>query len=104
MEKYNVTTLGVPGGGGEYPVQEGFGWTNAVVMKLLDTYPRTILTFPNTRYGKFFQYFPQINVRSQAKSYFQVKKCTGVIVTIITIDYFILNRRWLQPCTTFGVV
>lgn len=31
MEKYNVVNPNQPGGGGEYPNQEGFGWTNGVV-------------------------------------------------------------------------
>jgi len=35
VEKYNVDT-GSPGGGGEYPVQDGFGWTNGVTRALLD--------------------------------------------------------------------
>jgi alpha,alpha-trehalase len=30
MEKYNVVAPDVEGGGGEYPNQDGFGWTNAV--------------------------------------------------------------------------
>jgi len=30
MEKYNVVTPDIKGGGGEYPNQDGFGWTNAV--------------------------------------------------------------------------
>lgn len=35
-EKYNVTTTsGLPGNGGEYDVQSGFGWTNGVVLELL---------------------------------------------------------------------
>lgn len=29
-EKYNVVDPLIPGGGGEYPNQDGFGWTNAV--------------------------------------------------------------------------
>lgn len=37
-EKYNVTTRGNPGGGGEYTVQDGFGWTNGVVLHLLQLY------------------------------------------------------------------
>ena len=28
-----------PGGGGEYPTQDGFGWTNGVVSALLERYP-----------------------------------------------------------------
>lgn len=35
VEKYNVYELGLEGGGGEYPVQDGFGWTNGVLLKLM---------------------------------------------------------------------
>ncbi|WP_294326288.1 alpha,alpha-trehalase TreF [uncultured Sphingomonas sp.] len=38
LEKYNVETR-TPGGGGEYPVQDGFGWTNGVVSAILDRWP-----------------------------------------------------------------
>jgi alpha,alpha-trehalase len=38
VEKYNVRDAG-EGAGGEYPVQDGFGWTNAVLIKLLAMYP-----------------------------------------------------------------
>jgi len=38
-EKYNCTGTGRPGGGGEYTVQEGFGWTNGVALSLLAKYP-----------------------------------------------------------------
>jgi alpha,alpha-trehalase len=40
VEKYDVTRLGVKGGGGEYPTQDGFGWTNGVMRKLMTLYPR----------------------------------------------------------------
>jgi len=36
--KYDVRDAGA-GAGGEYPVQDGFGWTNAVLVKLLSLYP-----------------------------------------------------------------
>jgi alpha,alpha-trehalase len=39
VEKYNVRDAGA-GAGGEYPVQDGFGWTNAVLVKLLELYPK----------------------------------------------------------------
>lgn len=39
VEKYNVRDAGA-GAGGEYPVQDGFGWTNAVLIKLLAVYPQ----------------------------------------------------------------
>ncbi len=35
MEKYNVTDTESKAGGGEYPNQDGFGWTNGVYLKLL---------------------------------------------------------------------
>lgn len=34
IEKYNVEDLSKEGGGGEYPNQDGFGWTNGVFQKL----------------------------------------------------------------------
>lgn len=40
-EKYDATQPGRFGGGGEYDVQDGFGWTNGVVLEFLDTYPST---------------------------------------------------------------
>ncbi|MBN2612512.1 MAG: alpha,alpha-trehalase TreA [Bacteroidales bacterium] len=33
MEKYDVVNTGKPGGGGEYHLQDGFGWTNGVFLK-----------------------------------------------------------------------
>jgi alpha,alpha-trehalase len=38
MEKYNVTDTKIPSGGGEYPSQDGFGWTNGVFLKLVSLY------------------------------------------------------------------
>jgi len=38
LEKYDVTD-DKPGGGGEYPTQCGFGWTNAVLLMLMKLYP-----------------------------------------------------------------
>jgi alpha,alpha-trehalase len=39
VEKYNVARVGQSGGGGEYPTQDGFGWTNGVMRKLTSLYP-----------------------------------------------------------------
>lgn len=39
MEKYNVYDLSLESGGGEYPVQDGFGWSNGVFLRLLHDYP-----------------------------------------------------------------
>ena len=35
VEKYNVVDMSLDAGGGEYPVQDGFGWTNGVLLKML---------------------------------------------------------------------
>jgi alpha,alpha-trehalase len=34
MEKYDVTDLSRQAGGGEYPTQDGFGWSNGVALAL----------------------------------------------------------------------
>jgi alpha,alpha-trehalase len=40
VEKYDVTAVGTSAaGGGEYPLQDGFGWTNGVLRALLVRYP-----------------------------------------------------------------
>lgn len=41
LEKYDVEEA-KPGGGGEYPLQDGFGWTNGVTSALLAAYPTAI--------------------------------------------------------------
>ncbi|MEH3108169.1 MAG: alpha,alpha-trehalase TreF [Sphingomonas fennica] len=38
LEKYDVVER-KPGGGGEYPTQDGFGWTNGVTSAILERYP-----------------------------------------------------------------
>ena len=38
MEKYNVVDTNLEAGGGEYESQDGFGWTNGVLLKLMDLY------------------------------------------------------------------
>ncbi len=47
VEKYDVVTTGRSGGGGEYPTQDGFGWTNGVTRKLIALYP-TDATYSST--------------------------------------------------------
>lgn len=39
MEKYNVSDMSLTAGGGEYPLQDGFGWTNGVLLALLKEHP-----------------------------------------------------------------
>lgn len=42
MEKYNVVDTSLSAGGGEYPNQDGFGWTNGVVLALYQLFPTAI--------------------------------------------------------------
>jgi alpha,alpha-trehalase len=41
MEKYNVADITKEAGGGEYGGQDGFGWTNGVLLKLISVYGRS---------------------------------------------------------------
>ena len=38
MEKYNVVDTHLEAGGGEYEGQDGFGWTNGVLLALIKKY------------------------------------------------------------------
>jgi alpha,alpha-trehalase len=38
FEKYNCVKMGITGEGGEYPPQEGFGWTNGVMIEFLNIF------------------------------------------------------------------
>jgi alpha,alpha-trehalase len=42
VEKYDVIATDREGGGGEYPLQDGFGWTNGVMRKLMAMYPADV--------------------------------------------------------------
>ncbi|WP_440134282.1 alpha,alpha-trehalase TreA [Chitinophaga sancti] len=46
LEKYNVVDTSLAGGGGEYPNQDGFGWTNGVLLKILHMQERAELKYP----------------------------------------------------------
>ncbi|PJF49572.1 trehalase family glycosidase, partial [Pseudomonas aeruginosa] len=38
VEKYDISGNQGGGGGGEYPLQDGFGWSNGVTLQLLRLY------------------------------------------------------------------
>lgn len=40
FEKYSAQASGTFGGGGEYHIQSGFGWTNGAIMEIIDYYFR----------------------------------------------------------------
>jgi len=43
LEKYNVNNTDIQAGGGEYTLQDGFGWTNGVAAALLNDFDITYL-------------------------------------------------------------
>lgn len=43
--QYSAETLGGHGGGGEYDVQIGFGWSNGVIIDYLAKYGDTLKSF-----------------------------------------------------------
>ena len=53
FEKYNAVIPGKEGSGGEYVVQDGFGWTNSIVIKFLSIYGHNIRTSHTTDYPVF---------------------------------------------------
>jgi alpha,alpha-trehalase len=40
LEKYNVENINLESGGGEYPTQDGFGWSNGVYLKFVYMFDR----------------------------------------------------------------
>jgi alpha,alpha-trehalase len=57
VEKYDVTNHAAAGGG-EYPLQDGFGWTNGVLRKLIVLYPqeaRLVLAPDQADFGAGFE-------------------------------------------------
>ncbi|XP_067002747.2 trehalase [Anabrus simplex] len=51
-EKYDAENPGKYGGGGEYTVQSGFGWTNGVVMEFLATYGERLTANGNNKHRR----------------------------------------------------
>ncbi|KAK3748713.1 hypothetical protein QZH41_004708 [Actinostola sp. cb2023] len=49
FEKYDARVQGTPGGGGEYDIQVGFGWTNGVALHLLKRYPTQLKAVEENR-------------------------------------------------------
>lgn len=44
--QYSAEVIGLGGGGGEYQVVTGFGWSNGVIMHLFNTYGSYINKYP----------------------------------------------------------
>lgn len=42
LEKYNVEDVSLESGGGEYPTQDGFGWSNGVYLKFYELFKKKV--------------------------------------------------------------
>lgn len=40
LEKYNIENTNLESGNGEYPTQDGFGWSNGVYLKFYDLFKK----------------------------------------------------------------
>ncbi|KAF4389464.1 hypothetical protein G4B88_006523 [Cannabis sativa] len=72
-EKYNVEKCGFFGGGGEYVPQTGFGWSNGVVLALLEEFDSDPITIPTTPLVTFLERVQETALQTFGKSNFDPK-------------------------------
>nr|XP_029716844.1 trehalase isoform X4 [Aedes albopictus] len=82
FEKYSAVELGGHGGGGEYEVQTGFGWSNGAVMDLMNKYGDRLTTDDSKNAGGGALVSYSVN--------------TGIIATIVAfvVGIFGIFRRF----------
>lgn len=79
--QYDATILGGHGGGGEYEIQMGFGWTNGVIMELLMKYGDRLTvrdSFSEPEYHPSQQSEPRISIAGSP-----AKSAVGLDLTLI---------------------
>nr|AQV08185.1 trehalase [Locusta migratoria] len=95
-EKYDATLIGVGGGGGEYRVQLGFGWTNGVILELL------------YKYGNQLQVVDQFNAKAEQSTASGVQASGGQLLTAVLVLLgtlaigsigLLMYKRWAQTTT-----
>lgn len=84
FEKYVVTAKGSRGSGGEYDVQEGFGWTNGVILDFLNRFGQNLPVDYTTSNGNG-NYLPQ-NL---------VLKTIMMTIVLFCLTYFITKQMLL---------
>jgi alpha,alpha-trehalase len=85
--QYDATIPGGYGGGGEYEIQEGFGWTNGVIMELLDKYGDRLTVrdrFYEPEYKPNYQSESRINVAAVAPLSSVGQVLTGILALVAT--------------------
>lgn len=86
--QYDATILGGHGGGGEYETQVGFGWTNGVIMELLDKYGDRLTlrdSFFEPEYNPSYQSESRINVQAAAPVSAVGQILTAVLALVATL-------------------
>jgi alpha,alpha-trehalase len=86
--QYDATVPGGHGGGGEYETQVGFGWTNGVIMELLDKYgdrltARDRFTEPESKPN--YQSDSRINIAAAAPLPSVGQVLTGILALVVTL-------------------
>jgi alpha,alpha-trehalase len=85
--QYDATVPGGHGGGGEYEIQVGFGWTNGVIMELLDKYGDRLTVrdrFTEPEFIPNYQSDSRINVAAAAPLSSVGQVLTGVLALVVT--------------------
>ncbi|KHN87732.1 Trehalase [Toxocara canis] len=86
-EKYDVSgTVPEPGAGGEYVVQEGFGWTNGVILNLLTTYYNRLRVSPVMN-GSGTNHLSRTLAMSSSSSTVSLNLSSTFIVTLLLFHY-----------------
>lgn len=86
--QYDATIPGGHGGGGEYEIQVGFGWTNGVIMELLDKYGDRLTVrdkFFEPEHEASHQTESRINVAAAAPISSVGQVLTAVLALVVTI-------------------
>nr|UNW45414.1 trehalase [Calliptamus italicus] len=92
-EKYDATLIGAGGGGGEYQVQLGFGWTNGIILELLN------------KYGHQLQVIDKFNAKAEQSTASGVQASGGQVLTAVLVLLgtlaigsigLLMYKRWAQ--------
>jgi len=95
FEKYDVTVDGLPGGGGEYDVVVGFGWTNGVVLDFMNTYGDRLTTGIQKQQGNSGTQIPVLT----SVSIILISLCvlTGAMWGTRKLIIYCRRRSYLDP-------
>ena len=99
-----ISQVGVPGHAGEYIVQEGFGWTNGVILHFLSQYGDVIESEDDTMYNNpkrypksYFSYLLMLLGTSCIVTFLlyflKKKRCNFILLPVIAFSHFVTHSR-----------